>query len=182
MLLSDITIKKYLERGSIQVIPNVISSDIRPVGIRVHLSEKILVPLRGQVIDPTGSDDIMYDEYVLTNEGYRLEPNEFVLGSTREIIKLDDNILALLDGRSTMARIGMAIHCSSFFIDGIHDQPRSIVLEIKNFSPYTIILRPYMAIGMLSFILLTDRINQAAQMQYSGQIGVMAPNLKNQYK
>lgn len=90
------------------------------------------------------------------------------------------NIVCHLEGRSTVARVGLAIHCTSGIIDGNFDEPRSIVLEIKNQGPFEIVLRYKTALAMLSFTQLTSEIEQNAQKQYQGQAGVAPPNLKNQ--
>jgi len=181
MLLSDNTLKDYMSKGLIDIKPPVKDRNIRPVGIRIHLGGKILVPKPDQIIDPTSDQEVGYKEHYLDDNDYILSSNEFVLGATMEQINVDKNIVAILDGRSTMARLGLAIHCSSFVVDGIHGDPRAIVLEIKNFSPYSILLKRFMAVGMLSFMLLTDNVQQDVQTQYSGQVDVLAPNLKNQF-
>lgn len=182
MFLSDLTIKEYLNKGFIHILPEVKDEDIRPVGVRIHISNKLLIPHPNQIIDPTKDIDIKYDEVIIPEQGYHLKPNEFVLSASKETFRTCNEIVAFLDGRSTIARIGLTIHCTSFIFDGIHDEERVVVFEIKNFSPYTVVLKPFIAVGMLSFILLSDPINQVSQSQYKGQLNVLPPNLKDQFK
>jgi deoxycytidine triphosphate deaminase len=85
-----------------------------------------------------------------------------------------------VDGRSTVARIGLSIHCTSGTIDGNFEEARTIVLEMKNQGPFDIVLRHRTALAMLSFHQLTTDIEQSTQKQYQGQDGVVAPNLKGQ--
>lgn len=87
-----------------------------------------------------------------------------------------------VDGRSTVARVGLAVHCTSAIIDGNFEEPRTIVLEISNHGPFEIILRHKTALAMLSFTQLTTDILQKTQQQYAKQEGVQAPNLKMQKK
>jgi len=85
-----------------------------------------------------------------------------------------------LDGRSTVARLGLSVHCTSQIIDGNFDEPRTVVLEIKNNGNFNIVLRPMMAVAMISFSELSTPIEQKSQSQYKGQNSVAPPNLKQQ--
>ncbi len=121
-----------------------------------------------------------FKRQVISNEGFILRPNEFVLGSTYERLQVPRNVVCQVDGRSTVARIGLAIHCTSGIIDGNFEEARTIVLEMKNQGPFDIVLRYKMALAMLSFNQLTTDIEQSAQKQYQGQERVTPPNLKKQ--
>lgn len=180
MILSDKTIKEYLHDGKIIVRPEFKLSDIRPAGIRLHLGAELLIPVDGQIVDLDGSQEVEYDKVNIQRDGYHLKPGQFILGSTYEKFQVPRNIICHVDGRSTVARIGLAIHCTSGIIDGNFEEIRSIVLEIKNQGPFDIILRYMTALAMLSFNELTTEIEQGSQNQYRGQEGVVAPNFKLQ--
>lgn len=180
MILSDVTIAEFLKKGKIVVLPEFDQKDIRPAGIRLHLGSGLLVPEKGQVIDLAGSGEVSYKEIEIEKNGYELKPDEFVLGSTFERFQVPRDIVCHVDGRSTVARVGLSIHCTSQVIDGNFDEPRTIVLEMKNIGPSTLLLRPRFAIAMLTFSQLTAPIAQKSQEQYRGQRGVRAPNLKVQ--
>ncbi len=78
-----------------------------------------------------------------------LKPNEMCLGKTLEKIKLPDNIIGRLEGRSRYARIGLAVHITSALIQpGVFNHQ---ILEIKNNSPYTIELKKGMKISQVLF-------------------------------
>lgn len=182
MIFSDKTIKDCLKRGEIKIYPEFNLTDIRPAGIRLHLGNELLVPKKGQRVDLTMDEAVEFDRTLIPQEGYILRPNEFILGSTHEKFQVPRDVVCHVDGRSTVARIGLAIHCTSGVIDGNFEEARTIVLEMKNQGPFDIVLRFKMALAMLSFSQLTTEIEQGSQKQYQGQEGVVPPNLKLQKK
>lgn len=179
MILSDETLARYLRAGKIQILPAVRPSDIRPTGIRVHLDDKLLVPVAGQVVDLGGTSDISdnYQTAHIGQEGYLLHQDDFVLASTAETILTDRTLICHVEGRSTLARLGLMIHCSSSIADNMHDEPRAITLELKNIGKFHLLLRRTMPIAMLVFSELSTAIRQDSQPQYRGQSKVTPPNL-----
>lgn len=182
MILSDKTIKDYIQNGSIKIFPEFHMSNIRPAGIRLHLGSELLIPIKGQTIDLNGTEEIKFDRVNIIDNGYKIMPGEFVLGSTFEQFQVPRNLVCHIDGRSTVARIGLAIHCTSGIIDGNFEEARSVVLEMTNHGPFTIVLRYKAALTMLSFNQLTSDIEQKTQKQYQGQSTVLPPNFKHQKK
>jgi dCTP deaminase len=182
MILSDQTIKEYLSSGKIIVVPEVLIADIRPVGIRLHLGSDLLVPKPNQIVDLSQAQKVEYDPIKMQEVGYTLKPNEFILGTTKELIKVPRNIVCFLDGRSTFARLGLTIHVTAMVADGNFEEPGSIVLEMKNLSPMNLLLKPNLPIGMLLFNQIDREIAQGVQFQYKGQKGVLPPDLINQLK
>lgn len=180
MILSDSSIKECIENGNIKIFPEFSMTDIRPTGIRLHLGDEILIPHEGQRVDFEKGNDLLFERVSLRNQEYILKPGQFILASTYEFFQVPRNIVCHLEGRSTVARVGLAIHCTSGIIDGNFDEARSIVLEIKNQGPFEIVLRYKTALAMLSFSQLTTNIEQNTQKQYQGQEGVAPPNLKQQ--
>lgn len=182
MILSDGAILKLARSGEIEFIPTIDETHVRPAGIRMHLGEKILIPEPGKTVDPTLPTDLVYKEVELTEEGFMLQPGDFILGSTYEKIRTPNDIVGFIEGRSTIARLGLAIHCTSGIIDSMHDEPRSIVLEMKNLGVFNIILKSKMPIGMLVLSRMTCAVQQVSQDQYRNQNSVVAPNLTFQPK
>ena len=74
----------------------------------------------------------------------------------------------------------MAIHCTSSIVDGNYEEPRTVVLEIKNLGHFNLVLKFKLAVAMITFTQLTSDIHQQSQKQYKGQSGTVAPNLKLQ--
>ena len=66
--------------------------------------------------------------------------------------------------------------------DGNFEEPGSVVLEMKNLSPMTLVLKPGLAVGMLTFSQIDEEIEQGVQFQYKGQKSVLPPDLKKQLK
>ncbi|MBT4387933.1 dCTP deaminase [Candidatus Woesearchaeota archaeon] len=180
MIFSDVTIKEFIENGKIKILPTFDNKNIRPAGIRLHLGDELLVPVPNQIVDLSNSSDIKYEKIKINEEGYTLKPGEFVLGTTVESIHLSKDIVGKLDGRSTIARLGLLIHCSSDTIDGNHEHSRSITLELKNIGNFNLIIKPNIPIAMVVFHKLTEQIQQKNQTQYNNQTGVQPPNLSGQ--
>ena len=180
MILSDKTIHEFIRDEKIKIFPEFKLTDIRPTGIRLHLGPELLIPLEGQVVDLDGVEDIQFDRISILENYYILRPGQFILGSTYEKFQVPRNIVCHVEGRSTIARVGLAIHCTSGIIDGNFEEARTIVLEIKNQGPFDLVLRYKTALAMLSFTELTTEIEQRTQRQYQGQDGVVAPNFKLQ--
>jgi dCTP deaminase len=181
MFLSDQVIERFINEGKIIVGPAFDKKNIRPAGIRIHLGQTILLPEAGQVVEITGPQDLKYREVDLEKEEFYLEPNQFVLASTHETIKTAKNILAILDGRSTVARLGITTHITASIIDGTFEMPHVAVLELKNVGNFKIKLKFKDPIAMMLFAELKEPVMQKTQTQYQGWLGqtkVTPPNLK----
>ena len=180
MILSDASIRELIDSGKIVILPEFDTRNIRPVGIRLHLGKDLLIPQPGQTIDPGEAGEMRYDTVEIGDGGFILKPDQFVLGTTYEKFQVPRDIVCHIDGRSTVARLGLSIHCTSGIIDGNFNEPRTVVLEIKNIGPTNLVLKNKLAIAMLTFTNLSTPILQETQDQYRGQEGVIAPNLKVQ--
>lgn len=89
-----------------------------------------------------------------------------------------DTLVCRLDGRSTLARLGIIVQCTSTAIDSINTEYRSIVLEIANISNSTIVIPNRHPIGMVTFEMISTPVSKLTiQKQYSEQNKVEPPNL-----
>lgn len=114
MILSDRTIKEYLDEGRISIEPSSLR-DIQPASMDLRLSNEFRIPEKN---------------YIIKGNTYTLYPGEFILGSTQEYIKIPDDIVARVEGRSSMGRLGVTMHITAGFIDpGFEGR---ITLEIAN--------------------------------------------------
>ncbi|HBN22210.1 MAG TPA: dCTP deaminase [Holosporales bacterium] len=179
MFLSDIKIKDLLEKGDLFITPKPAEKDIRPNAIRVHLCHT-LIKYEDQTVDPTKDIDIKHSTIDLTHQPYTLKPGEFILGSTIESIRTPRNLCGFLDGRSTLARLGLNIHITAAVTDGLYEDARTITLEIQNAGNMHIVLSHNMAIGSLLFAELDQPVAQSTQGRYKGQQGATVANLKDQ--
>ncbi len=178
MYLSHQTIEKYIDEGKIIIKPSFNKEDIRPVGIRIHLAKDILIPLPEQTVNLTIAQNIKYKEVDITKEEFYIEPGDFILGATYELIQTPKNVIAFVGGRSTVARLGLTTNITSSVLRGVlGDEPAGTTLEIKNVGNFRIRLKFMDPIGMIMFAELTDKVEQEFPDQYSGQTKVTPPNI-----
>ena len=88
------------------------------------------------------------------DEPFILHPGEFVLGSTLERVALPDDLVARLEGKSSLGRLGLLIHSTAGFIDPGWDG--HVTLELSNVANLPITIYPEMKIGQLSFVQLSE--------------------------
>ncbi len=82
-----------------------------------------------------------------------LHPGEFMLGSTIERVALPDDLVARLEGKSSLGRLGLLIHSTAGFVDAGWDG--HLTLELSNVANLPITLYPGMKIGQISFFEMT---------------------------
>ena len=100
------------------------------------------------------------------DEAFILHPGEFVLGSTLERVTLPDDLVARLEGKSSLGRLGLLIHSTAGFIDPGWDG--HVTLELSNVANLPITIYHRMKIGQLSFVQMTE----PAEHPYgSGELG-----------
>ena len=165
MRLSDTDIIAALNRGDIVIEPR--PEDVRISGVSVDLRLggrfRVFSSHTIPYIDLSGSreqvnqavEKVMGDEVLITDDDtFVLHPGELALGITYESISLPDNLVGWLDGRSSLARLGLMVHVTAHRIDpGWHG---NIVLEFFNSGKLPLALRPGMAIGAMSFETMTS--------------------------
>ena len=139
MILSDKTIKEFLQRGELHIEPLDVK-DIQPASVDLHLN---------------GDLKKMSGEAVLLDDGvYELKPQEFILGSTNEFVGIPNNLVGIVDGRSSIGRLGILVHITAGYIDpGFRG---NITLEIYNVSSHSFYLEKDMSICQLILQTLTS--------------------------
>lgn len=134
-ILSDKHIVEKIKNGEIVVNP-LSSIDVQPSSIDLHLSEE-LKTINGESI-------ILFED-----EPYDLKPGEFILGSTSEWVEIPNNIVAIVEGRSSVGRLGITAHITAGYIDpGFKG---NITLEIANVSNQKFQLKKEMSICQIVF-------------------------------
>ena len=134
-ILSDKELRKYLNEGKIVIDPLIDEKQIQPSSIDMRIGDefKVFKVIRKPYIDPKDQDDIAsYMESMIIEEGeaFIIHPNEFALATTYEYVKVPDDLVARVEGRSSMGRLGVTMHVTAGFIDpGFEGK---ITLEISN--------------------------------------------------
>lgn len=161
-MLADFEIRKAIENEEISIEPFA-EDRLQPVSYDLTLSREIRIPQYDvQTIDPgmKTREDVRYYGRVPANRPYttlaeihdhggRLEPQGFILACTNEYVKLSPQMSARVEGKSSLGRLGVAVHITAGFIDpGFEGQ---ITLEIANLAPWTVVLYPDMPIAQIVF-------------------------------
>ena len=118
MILSDRDLKRIILEQKIYLVNPFNIEDLQPCSIDLHLSDE-LKTIDGKTID-------------LSYDSYHLKPNEFILGSTMEKVHVPYDLMARVEGVSSIARLGVMIHITAGFIDS--GFTGNITLEIYNCS------------------------------------------------
>ena len=117
-MLSDVDIKKALEEKSIEVNP-LDESYIQPssIDLRVGSEFRVFENHKYSHIDPKAEqDDLTTLVTASIEEPFVLHPGEFVLGTTFERVTLSNKVVARLEGKSSLGRIGLLIHSTAGFM------------------------------------------------------------------
>ena len=155
MVLSDRTIKEELAKSRIVIEP-LDPSCIQPASVDLHLDRKLLVfrNTRQPYIDVRKEmPDLTEVEEIQGDHPFILHPGEFVLGSTLESVTLPDDIVARLEGKSSLGRLGLLIHSTAGYVDP--GWSGHLTLELSNVANLPITLYYNMRIGQISFLRLT---------------------------
>lgn len=174
MILSDRSIREALEAGHLVVSPYD-PALLQPSSLDVRLASEFRVfhNNRASVIDVRKPMEDL-TELVRADEEtpFILHPGEFVLGATLEVVEIPDDLVARLEGKSSLGRLGLLIHSTAGFIDpGFRGD---ITLELSNVASLPIALYPGMRIGQLSFQQLTTPAENPYRGNYLGQSGPTA--------
>lgn len=165
-MLNDITIEQCVNHQDL-ILPYT-EKQLNPNSYDVTLQNTIITYTTDEEDGyADGGDHTLYGvrtETVSIDEGYLLQPGQFVLGATIEKISLPDNMMARFDGKSSLGRLGLCTHVTAGFIDA--GFIGTITVELKNENNFPIMLKPGMRIGQVAF----EYLNSAAKKPY-GMVG-----------
>jgi dCTP deaminase len=180
MVLSDRTIRRLLEEGQIGIDPyDDVLLQPSSVDVRVDRLFRVFRNSRYPYIDVKEPMEDLTELVEVSDEDqpFILHPGEFVLGSTLERIRLPDDLVARLEGKSSLGRLGLLIHSTAGFIDPGWDG--HVTLELSNVANLPITIYVGMRIGQLSFVQLTEPAENpygtaGIGSKYQGQAGPTA--------
>ena len=174
MLLSDRDIIAQVDAGRVGLDPWD-AAMVQPASIDVRLDRyfRIFENHRYDAVDPAADQpELTRLVSPLGDEPFILHPGEFVLGSTAERVALPDDLVARLEGKSSLGRLGLLIHSTAGYVDPGWDG--YLTLELSNVANLPITLYPGMKIGQISFFRLSTPAESPygkAGNKYQGQRG-----------
>lgn len=163
MKLSDVDIRDHIQTGKIEVEPAPPESHFGSFTVDLTLgnafrvfdhSQHPFIDLSSQDSIFAMSDKLMRDVELKNDEAFYLHPGELALGVTFERVRIPDNLAGWLDGRSSLARLGLLVHITAHTIDPGWDG--CITLEFYNAGRFPLALRPGMRICAISFETLSS--------------------------
>jgi dCTP deaminase len=150
-ILADCQIKARVKTGEIKIVPYD-DECVQPASYDLHLDDqfKIFRPHRTEVIDTKDPvKDLMEDADLENRDSFVLHPGSFALGLVKEVTGVDNKHVGRLEGKSSLARLGLIIHTTAGFLDP--GNSLQLTLELFNASPLPIKLYPGMKIAQIAF-------------------------------
>ena len=178
MILSDRSIREQLDAGRIVIDP-LDPKGLQPSSVDLRLDRWFRVfrnHSMGHIDVKTNLEELTDLIETDDDDPFILHPGEFVLGSTLERVEVPDDLVARLEGKSSLGRLGLLIHSTAGFVDaGFAGQ---LTLELSNVANLPITLYPGMKIGQISFQQMTTPAERPygsgeLKSKYHGQRGPM---------
>ncbi len=159
-VLADRDIRAELESGRVRIDPYD-PSDLQPSSVDLHLdrSFRVFRNNRYPFIDVRAPQpDLTEMLRVEDDEPFILHPGEFVLGQTIEWVELPDDLVARLEGKSSLGRLGLLIHSTAGYVDP--GWRGNLTLELSNVAKLPIALYYGMRIGQISFFRMSNPVER----------------------
>jgi len=185
VILSDRDLKARLDSGSIVIEPAPDpKTQLQPASIDLRLGydfqtfnytrQALIDPM-----DPTTFEQLTTKTQLEPGERFIVHPGEFVLATTLEHIEVPNDLLARLEGRSSIGRLGIVIHSTAGYVDpGFKGK---ITLEISNLGRIAVALYPSMRICQVAFEEMSSPVGagygQKRKAKYQGQRDATASRL-----
>jgi dCTP deaminase len=165
LILSDRDIRKLLEKGELLIEPLHPDTQIQSSSVDLRLGNvfRVFKPSEKAFIDPLNDKDLeKYTEVIEVDEGkpFILHPFEFVLATTMERVRLPDNLVGRLEGRSSLGRIAVVIHATAGFVDSCFDG--HLTLEMSNVGKLPVALYPGQRICQIVF----EKLSSSSEKPY----------------
>jgi dCTP deaminase len=155
MILSDTDILARLREGDLVIEPlDDIDQQVQPASVDLRLGAEFLEFQRTNIscIHPTREREVSeYIDETVVDEGeeFILHPGDFVLGTTKERVEMPADLVANVEGRSSLGRLAVVVHATAGFVDpGYRGQ---VTLELSNLGTAPVALTPGMRVSQLVF-------------------------------
>ena len=159
-VLSDRDIRAALESGTVKIQPYD-AHDLQPSSVDLHLDRRFRVfrNNRYAFIDVRAPQpDLTELLTIADDEPFILHPGEFVLGQTQEWVELPNDLVARLEGKSSLGRLGLLIHSTAGYVDP--GWKGNLTLELSNVANLPIALYSGMRIGQISFFRMSSPVDR----------------------
>jgi dCTP deaminase len=168
MVLSDRTIREEIAAGRIVIDP-FDDALVQPSSVDLRVSHRFRVfhNTRMPYIDVREPAPDLTELVQVADEPFILHPGEFVLGATLERVGVPRDLVARLEGKSSLGRLGLLIHSTAGYIDPGFDG--TITLELSNVARLPITIYAGMRIGQVSFLRLSTPVDAPYAGKYQGQ-------------
>ena len=165
MILSDQTIMKMLQQGTLSIAP-LTESQIQPASVDIRLGNTFSIVEDSSNGIITMEHEIIYK--TIETDTYLLLPGQFVLATTMEYFTLPNNLTAFVEGRSSLGRMGLFIQNAGWVDPGFQGE---ITLELFNANRCAIELKAGRRVGQLVFSEMDAAALHPYQGKYQGQTG-----------
>jgi dCTP deaminase len=160
MILSDTDILARLREGDLVIDPlDDVDQQVQPASVDLRLGAEFLEFQRTNIscIHPTREQEVSeYISETVVDEGeeFILHPGDFVLGTTKERVEMPADLVANVEGRSSLGRLAVVVHATAGFVDpGYRGQ---VTLELSNLGTAPVALTPGMRVSQLVFTELSS--------------------------
>ena len=176
MILSDRDILREIEAGRIAIDPFE-RECVQPSSVDLHLGNKLLLfrnSHRPYIDVKQPIDELMEAHEVPYGESFAVHPLEVLLASTYESVTLPDDLVARLEGKSSLARLGLQVHATAGFVDP--GWQGYLTLELSNVTKFPILIYPGMKTVQISFMRMSSAVlvpygSQSLHSKYQGESG-----------
>ena len=159
-VLSDRDIRAQLQSGRVRIDPYD-PACLQPSSVDLHLDAdfRVFRNNRYPFIDVRAPQpDLTELVSIAGDDPFILHPGEFVLGQTMEWVELPDDLVARLEGRSSLGRLGLLIHSTAGYVDP--GWKGNLTLELSNVANLPIALYSGMKIGQISFFQMSSAVER----------------------
>lgn len=165
MILSDKTILKMMDEGTLKISP-IEEGQVQPASVDIRLGNTFSIVEDSPSGIITLKNDIKYK--TITTDTYILLPNQFVLATTMEYFDLPNDLTAFVEGRSSLGRMGLFIQNAGWVDPGFKGE---ITLELYNANRCAIELKAGRRVGQLVFAKMDGEALNPYNGKYQGQTG-----------
>ena len=153
-VLCDATIRRLVADGRLRIEPWD-ERMVQPASVDLRLGDSFRVFHNHRIrasTSPIRRADLTELVTIGGEDPFVLHPGEFVLGRTEERVALPDDLVARIEGKSSLGRLGLIVHATAGFVDPGFEG--TLTLEISNFNSVPIVLRAGLPIAQLSLMAL----------------------------